>query len=64
MTIIQSLASIDIQGIIAAALLVLGTFTALVGALYALFLKIPGDQPDKILKLVYDFTVKFSKKPE
>ena len=31
-------------------------------ALYALFLVIPGDQPDKVIKAILDFTEKFSKK--
>ena len=39
-----------------------GALTALLGALYSLFLLIPGDQPDKIIKAIYDLTVKISKK--
>lgn len=62
--ILATLTALDIQGLINSALLALGAFVALLGALYALFLKIPGEQPDKAIKALYDFTVKFSKKPE
>lgn len=40
----------------------LGGITAALGALYAIALLIPGEQPDKALKAAYDFTVRFSKK--
>ena len=50
------------QELVAAALVVIGAFAALLGALYAFFLLIPGDQPDKFLKAMLDFTSKYSKK--
>ena len=41
----------------------LGSFTAILLALYAFFLIIPGEQPDKAIKWVLDLTQRFSKKP-
>lgn len=40
----------------------LGAFTAFLGALYALCVVIPGEQPDKAIKALLDFTIRFSKK--
>lgn len=51
------------QELLAAAALVLGTLTAFLAALYGLFLIIPGDQPDKTIKVILDFTKKISRKP-
>ncbi len=36
---------------------------AVISALIALFLLVPGDQPEKALQGVADFLAKFSKKP-
>lgn len=52
------------QGIVAAALAALGALSACLSAFYALALLIPGDQPDKVIKALLDFTLKYSKKPE
>ena len=41
---------------------VLSALVAVVSALIALFLIIPGEQPEKALKSVADFLAKFSKK--
>jgi len=41
---------------------VVGAVTVLLGALYALALVLPGEQPDKALKAAYEFTKRFSKK--
>lgn len=60
----STLAGLDIQKIMAALLMVFGALAALIVALYNLFLLIPGDQPDKAIKALYDFTLKFSKKPQ
>jgi hypothetical protein len=49
------------QEIAAAGLVVLGTLTAFLAALYGLFLLIPGDQPDKTIKAIMDFTTKYSR---
>ena len=40
----------------------IGAIGTLLGGLYGLFLLIPGNQPDKIIKIVYDITKKISKK--
>lgn len=40
----------------------LASFVAFLGAAYAFALWIPGDQPDKFLKSILNFTKKFSKK--
>jgi len=40
----------------------LASFIAFFGAAYSLALWIPGEQPDKFLKGILDFTKKFSKK--
>jgi hypothetical protein len=50
------------QNILNAALLVVGAFTGFLGALYALFVLIPGEQPDKTIKAFLDFTSRISKK--
>jgi hypothetical protein len=39
-----------------------GAVTALLGAVYSICLLIPGDQPDKTIQAILDFTKKFSKK--
>lgn len=41
---------------------VLGAIIAVLSALIALFLMIPGDQPEKALQSALDFLSKFSKK--
>lgn len=41
---------------------VVTAFGGLLVALYALFLLIPGEQPDKAIKWLLDFTTKYSKK--
>lgn len=56
------LLNIDFTALLAAIFAVLGSFTAFLGALYALSLIIPGEQPDKAIKALYDFTLRFSKK--
>lgn len=48
--------------IIAQALLALGGLTTFFAAIYAIALIIPGEQPDKTIKSVLEFTKKFSKK--
>lgn len=40
----------------------LGAFSALLAALYTVSLQIKGDQPDKAIKFLLDFTEKYSKK--
>ena len=40
----------------------LGAFMALLSALIAFFMLIPGEQPEKSLKVIDDFLGKFSKK--
>jgi hypothetical protein len=52
------------QDIIQVALMALGALSAFLLALYNLALVIPGEQPDKAIKAIYDFTLKFSKKKE
>lgn len=41
---------------------IIGALTAVLASLYALFLIIPGEQPDKTIKAMLDFTSKFSRK--
>ncbi len=48
--------------LLAAALVVLGAFTAFLTALIGLFMLIPGDQPEKALQAVVDLLKPFSKK--
>lgn len=43
-------------------LLALGAFVAFLSALYAFFLVVPGDQPDKSIKALLDLTKRFSRK--
>lgn len=43
---------------------ILGGVSVALGALYTIALKIPGDQPDKIIKSAYLFTTNASKKKE
>lgn len=50
--------------IVPAALAVLGALSGLLGSLYALALLIPGEQPDKAIKALLDFTEKYSRKPK
>lgn len=50
------------QEIVTQAFLVLGGLATALGGLYAIFLIIPGEQPDKVIKKIYDFTVKLSRK--
>ena len=50
------------QWILANHQVVLSALVAVVGALIALFLVIPGEQPEKGLQSVADFLAKFSKK--
>lgn len=45
-----------------AGLLVVAKGTAFLAAIYAFFLLIPGEQPDKFIKKILDFTEKYSKK--
>jgi len=40
----------------------LGAATGLLSGLYTICLLIPGDQPDKIIKMLLDLTEKLSKK--
>jgi len=42
----------------------LGAIVAVLSALAALFMLIPGEQPEKTLYKIVDFLAKFSKKPE
>lgn len=51
------------QEIVAAGLVLFGAFVAFLGALYAFFLLVPGEQPDKTIKALLDFTKKYSRKP-
>lgn len=53
-----------INKIIAEGGLYLGAVDAVILALIALFLLIPGEQPEKFLKGVADFLAKFSRKPK
>lgn len=41
----------------------IGGVVALMGSLVAIFMLIPGDQPEKTLQKIVDFLAKFSKKP-
>lgn len=50
--------------ILTQAAVALGALTAFLAALYAICLAIPGEQPDKAIKAVLDFTQKFSVKEE
>lgn len=43
---------------------VLGAVSALLSALIALFMLIPGEQPEKALKAIVDVIAKLSRKPE
>lgn len=51
------------NGFVLAAMAVIAGLAALLSSLYALFLLIPGEQPDKAIKAVLDFTQKWSSKP-
>jgi len=42
----------------------LGVITAILSALVAVFMLIPGDQPEGFLQKVVDFVKKFSNKPK
>lgn len=46
------------------ALIAIGALSAFLLALYNIFLLIPGEQPDLVIKKIYDFTVKYSKKAD
>lgn len=50
------------QEIAAAGFVLIGAFVAFLGALYAFFLLIPGEQPDNTIKALLDFTRKYSRK--
>ena len=52
----------DILQIMAKAQDILGQVVIIVTALIAIFMVIPGDQPEKSLQKVLDFIKKFSKK--
>lgn len=52
------------QEIVDQVLIAVGAFTALIGALYVIALRIPGEQPDKALKKALDLTVGWSKKKD
>ena len=41
---------------------ILGGITASLSGLYALFLVIPGEQPDKVIQSVLEFTQRWSRK--
>lgn len=60
--IISTITALDFQGLLNTGLLALGAFAGFMGALYAFFLLVPGDQPDKTIKAIWDFTTRFSKK--
>lgn len=53
--IIQTILSLDLTKWI-------GAVTALLGAVIAFFMLIPGEQPEKALQGILDFLAKFSKK--
>jgi hypothetical protein len=48
--------------IIEAVLEAVGALAAFLGAVYAVAVMIPGDQPDKAIKAILDLTLKISKK--
>lgn len=52
----------DILQIMAKAQDILGQVVVIITALIAIFMVIPGDQPEKALQKVLDFIKKFSKK--
>ena len=52
----------DILQIMAKAQDILGQMVVIITALIAIFMVIPGDQPEKALQKVLDFIKKFSKK--
>jgi hypothetical protein len=60
--IITLLGTLDFTGLVQAGLAVVASGVAFLGALYALFLLIPGEQPDKFIKALYDLTTRISKK--
>ena len=43
---------------------ILSALSAVLSAIIALCMLIPGDQPEKALRAVVDFLAKFSRKPE
>ncbi len=53
--IVQKLSGLDLLGWI-------GAVTLLLNGLIAIFLLVPGDQPDKFLQMALDFILKFSRK--
>lgn len=61
MELIQALLA-NWQEIAAAGVMVLGAVAGLLAALYTLFLLIPGEQPDKTIKGILEFTKRFSRK--
>jgi hypothetical protein len=60
--IIQFLATLDLSGLAQAGLASIAAGIAFLGALYAFFLLIPGEQPDKAIKALLDLTQKLSRK--
>lgn len=52
------------QWIVANYQAVIAAVVAIFGGLIAIFMMIPGDQPEKTLQKIVDFLAKFSKKPE